>query len=230
MSTEGIPRHLGLILDGNRRWATAQGIPKLEGHRKGYENLKDIAQAAHEAGVEYLSAYIFSTENWKRSEEEVGYLMKLVVDVFSKDINTLIEKNIRVIFLGSREGVSKTVLKAINGAEERSKDKTGGTLALCFNYGGHLEIVDAVKKIIASGMDEQDVDVDAVTQNIYYPEIPPVDFMIRTSGEQRLSNFMMWRMAYSELYFTDKHWPAFTIKDLHEALEEYARRQRRYGK
>ena len=217
-------------MDGNRRWAASQGLPKLEGHRKGYENLKTIATAAYDAGVEYLSAYIFSTENWKRSEEEVGYLMKLVVDVFSKDIDTLIEKDVRVVFLGSRGKISKTVRKAIEGAEERSKDKTGGTLALCFNYGGHLEIVDAVKQIVAEGVSEDEIDEETIEKHLYYPDVPPVDLMIRTSGEQRISNFMLWRMSYAELYFTDKHWPAFSVDDLNAAFEEYASRQRRFGK
>ena len=229
MGSQQTPRHLGLILDGNRRWAEKNGLPKLEGHKRGYENLKVIAEAALDGGVEYLSAYIFSTENWNRSKEEVGYLMKLVVEVFTKDINSLIDKNIKIVFLGSRTGLSKSVEKAINGAEERSKDITGGTLALCFNYGGQLEITDAVKEIVALKVPENDIDEKLIEQHLYQPSVPPVDFMIRTSGEKRLSNFMLWRMAYTELYFTDKHWPAFDVDDLKEALFEYASRRRRFG-
>lgn len=225
-----MPRHLGLILDGNRRWAKSAGLPKLQGHKKGYENLKVIADAALDQGVEYLSAYIFSTENWNRAEKEVGYLMKLVVEVFTKDIESFMEKNVKIVFLGSRERLSKAVLNAISRAEEQTKDNNRGTLALCFNYGGHLEIVDAVKRIVASGVDEDEVDEKLIEQNIYRPEVPPVDFMIRTSGEQRLSNFMLWRIAYAELHFVDKHWPAFTVEDLEQALEEYSARQRRFGK
>ncbi len=229
MSDVTIPRHLGLILDGNRRWARAQGLPTLEGHKKGYENLKTIAKAAFDAGVSCVSAYIFSTENWNRSEEEVGYLMKLVVSIANKDLDGLIEDNVKIVFLGSRDRLSKTVLKAVERAEERSKDNTGGTLALCFNYGGHDEIVHAVRAIVTEGISANDVNKEVLAAHMFHPEVPPVDFMIRTSGEQRLSNFMLWRMDYAELYFIKKHWPAFTVEDLDEALAEYAQRQRRYG-
>lgn len=205
-------------------------MPTLEGHRQGYENLKTIAEEAFNAGVQYVSAYIFSTENWNRSKEEVGYLMKLVINIASKDLNQLIDKNIRVVFLGTREKLSKPVEKAINDAMERSRNNTGGTIALCFNYGGQLEITDAVKKIIASGVREEEVTPDLIASHLYHPDVPSVDFMIRTSGEQRLSNFMLWRMSYAELYFVEKHWPAFTVDDLRTALEEYASRQRRFGK
>lgn len=229
-SPHPVPNHLGLILDGNRRWARAEGLPTLEGHRQGYENLKTIAEAAFEAGVKYVSAYIFSTENWNRSKEEVGYLMKLVINIASKDLNQLIDKNIKVVFLGTREKLSKSVEKAIDDAMERSKNNTGGTIALCFNYGGQLEIVDAVKKIVAEGIELEEINPECIAEHLYSPDVPPVDFMIRTSGEQRLSNFMLWRMSYAELYFVEKHWPAFTVKDLHTALEEFASRQRRFGK
>ncbi len=225
-----IPRHLGLILDGNRRWAQAQGLPTLEGHRQGYENLKTIAEAAFDAGVKFVSAYIFSTENWDRSKEEVGYLMRLVINIASKDLDELIKKNVKVVFLGTRDKLSKAVIKAIDGATERSKNNTGGTVALCFNYGGQLEIIDAVKRIMSQGTDPADITNELIANNLYEPEVPPVDFMIRTSGEQRISNFMLWRMAYAELYFVQKHWPAFTVDDLQKALAEYANRQRRFGK
>lgn len=224
-----VPMHLGLILDGNRRWAKANKLSKLQGHKKGYENLKLVADAALERGVEYLSAYIFSTENWSRAEEEVDYLMKLVVEVFTRDTKSFMEKGVRVVFLGSRDRLSDKVLSAIENTEAKTKDNARGTLALCFNYGGQLEIVDAIKSIVDSGVSSDDVDVDLVADNLYSPEIPPVDLMIRTSGEQRLSNFMLWRMAYSELFFTDKHWPAFTVEDLDTALTEYAGRSRRFG-
>ena len=224
------PRHLGLILDGNRRWARAQGLPTLEGHRQGYENLKTIAEAAFDVGVEFVSAYIFSTENWNRSKEEVGYLMKLVINIATKDLNQLIEKNIKVVFLGTRDKLSRPVEKAIDDAMERSKNNTGGTIALCFNYGGQLEIIDAVKALVAKGTKAEEITKEMIEANLYHPEVPPVDFMIRTSGEQRISNFMLWRMSYAELYFVEKHWPAFTVDDLQIAFLEYASRQRRFGK
>ena len=230
MVDKTIPNHLGLILDGNRRWARAQGLPTLEGHRRGYDNLRTIAEAAFNAGVKYVSAYIFSTENWNRSQEEVGYLMKLVLNIASKELDDLINKNIKIVFLGTEDRLSKAVRNAVRDAEERSKNNDGGTLALCFNYGGRLEIVDAVKKMAAEGVDWSNIDESTITQHLYHADVPDVDFMIRTSGEQRLSNFMLWRISYSELLFVDKHWPAFTVEDLQAALDEYDSRQRRFGK
>lgn len=225
-----VPAHLGLILDGNRRWAKAHDLPTLEGHSKGYENLKTIGRAAFDAGVEYVSAYVFSTENWNRSKEEVGYLMKLVVKIVSKDLAEFIDNNIRVVFLGSRDRVPKAVLQAMQKAEQSSAQNTGGTLALCFNYGGQQEIADAVRTMAHDGVDVTQATSENIANYLYEPSIPPVDFMIRTSGEMRISNFMLWRMAYAELYFADKHWPEFTPADLQDALNEYARRQRRFGK
>ncbi len=227
----GIPRHVGLILDGNRRWAVENNLPKLEGHKRGYENLKTITEAAFNAGIEYVSAYIFSTENWNRSEKEVGYLMRLLVGGFHDEIDELIEANIKVVFLGSRARLSKQVVRAVEETERKSADKTGGTLALCFNYGGRLELVDAVKQIVDAGVDADRIDEDMIQRNLYQGvDVPDVDFMIRTSGEQRISNYMLWRMAYAELYFTDTYWPDFTPEDLQLALDDYAQRQRRRGR
>lgn len=229
MNSVTIPAHLGLIIDGNRRWAKANALSQLEGHRKGYENLKIIGKAAIKRGVKYVSVYAFSTENWDRSKEEVDYLMKLLVWVAKHEVSELHKNNIKVKFLGSEEKLKPNVLKAIRGAEEKTKNNIAGTLALCINYGGHQEIVDATKKIIASGVSVEQVTKRLIEQNLYSPEIPPIDLLIRTSGEQRLSNFMLWRAAYSELYFVKKHWPDFNEQDLDEALEEYARRERRFG-
>jgi undecaprenyl diphosphate synthase len=223
------PNHLGLILDGNRRWAKAQGLPTLEGHRKGYENLKTIALAAFDRGVSYVSAYVFSTENWNRSKEEVDYLMKLLIWVAKTELNELDKKNVKVRFIGSRERLSKSVLRAVDNAEAKTANNTGGTLLLCLNYGGHQEIVDAVNKIITQ-KPTHPISVSDFEDYLYAPGLPPVDLIVRTSGEQRLSNFMLWRAAYSELLFVDKHWPAFTEADLDESLENYAIRQRRFGK
>lgn len=228
--TSTLPTHLGLILDGNRRWARDQGLPTLEGHKKGYENLKTISRAAFEKGVKYVSAYIFSTENWNRTKDEVSYLMNLVLWIAEKDIKQLIKENVRVVVLGIEDRVPPRALKALRRAEADSTDNTGGTLALCFNYGGQQEIVDATKKLIDLGVNSADVSVESFQDQLYHPEVPPVDLMIRSSGEMRLSNFMLWRMAYAELYFADKHWPAFDTEDLDEALAEYENRHRRFGK
>ena len=223
-----VPTHLGLILDGNRRWAQNKGMPTLEGHRKGYENLKTIGIAAIERGVKYVSAYVFSTENWNRSQEEVDYLMKLLLWVAKNEVNDLHKRGIRLRVAGSRERLSKDIIKAIEAAEEKTKDNTTGTLVLCLNYGGHQEIVDAVNTIIAQ-QPTQPVTPESFADYLYTPDVPPVDLLIRTSGEQRLSNFMLWRAAYSELLFVDKHWPDFSEADLDEAIAEYNSRNRRFG-
>ncbi len=224
-----IPKHIGFILDGNRRWATAQGLPTLEGHRRGYENLKVIAEAAFDRGVEFISAFIFSTENWNRSKEEVGYLMDLAVKIASKDLDKLIKQNIRVLFLGSKDRVPRRVLKAMERAELKSQHNTGGTIALCFNYGGKQEIVDAVKNIVERVHIPEEITEDIIEQSLYHPDVPAIDLLVRTSGEKRISNFMLWRASYAELYFTDTYWPAFTVDDLQIAVDDYAQRQRRFG-
>jgi undecaprenyl diphosphate synthase len=225
-----IPKHVGIILDGHRRWAKAQGVPTLEGHRQGYQNLKDITRAAFERGVKYVSAYVFSTENWNRSEKEVKYLMDFAYRVATRDLKELHKDNIKVVWIGSPDKVNDKIIKAIKKAEETTKDNTQGTLALCFNYGGQQELADAVRKIVAQGLAPSEIDTDVLAASLYAPEIPPVDLLIRTSGEQRLSGFMTYRTSYSELYFTDKYWPDFSAEDLDRALEEFAGRNRRLGK
>lgn len=229
MSDLMIPKHVGYIVDGNRRWAKTHGLPTYEGHLAGYNAIQEVAQASFDAGVEYVSAYIFSTENWKRSEDEVGKLMGLVLKLLTSDLHIFADNNIRLRVLGSQDNVSDRVLKAISEAEERTKDNTGGTLAICFNYGGQLEIVEAVKKIVHEGVSEADVTAELIEKNLYAPEVPPVDMLVRTSGEQRLSNFMLWRAAYSELMFLDKLWPDMTKDDVTAIIEEYSRRDRRIG-
>lgn len=224
------PRHIGFILDGNRRWATERGLPTLEGHKQGYGILKDIAEAALDRGVKYVSAYVFSTENWKRSKEEVNYLMKLAHWVATNELEELHKKNIRVRFLGEKTGLTPKLIEAIAKAEEKTEKNTKGTLALCFNYGGHQEIASAAAKMITDGIRAEDVTPEKVEEYLYDPSIPPIDLMIRTSGEQRLSNFMLWRVAYAELLFVDKHWPAMTEEDLDSALAEFSARSRRFGK
>ncbi len=224
-----LPTHLGLILDGNRRWAKAQGIPQLEGHRKGYENLKTIAKAAIKMGIPYVTAYVFSTENWNRSKHEVDYLMKLLLWVAKNEVKELDKENVRVRFLGSKSGLREDIVRAIEAAEEKTKHNKRGTLSFCLNYGGQQEIVDAVKRIIASGISAQQVTADVVAAHLYAPDVPPLDLVIRTSGEHRISNFMLWRSSYAELYFHEKHWPAFGVEDLETALAEYAKRHRRFG-
>jgi len=230
MSEEAeLPRHIGFIVDGNRRWAKQNGLPTYEGHLAGYNALKDVLLETLNQGVRYASAYVFSTENWKRSEEEVGRLMGLFLRVLEADIPIFIENNVRLRVIGSREGLSEVLQKAIDSAEEKTKDLTGGDLLLCLNYGGQLEIADAVKKIVQLGAQPDEVTPDLIAQHIYAPEVPPCDMIVRTSGEQRLSNFMLWRSAYSELMFIDKKWPDMCKEDVAKIIEEYKNRQRRLG-
>jgi undecaprenyl diphosphate synthase len=224
-----IPTHLGFILDGNRRWARSQGLPTIEGHRRGYDNLKKIASEAFDKGVQYVSAYIFSAENWNRAEDEVSYLMKLALKIATQDAKEYIKNNIRIVALGRKERVPEAVYEALKKAEADSQHNTGGTLVLCFNYGGHNEVVDAVKRIVESGISSEEIDTQLVSDNMYHPDIPAIDMMVRTSGEQRLSGFMLWRIAYAELFFTQKHWPEFGVDDLAEVLESYGSRSRRFG-
>lgn len=225
-----LPTHLGLILDGNRRWAKSQGLPQLEGHRLGYQNLHPIAVHAVNQGVKFVSGYVFSTENWNRTQEEVNYLMDLVVWVSRHEVKKYLKDGLRIAFLGSREKLSDRVLEAVESAEADTKHNTRGVVALCLNYGGHTELAEGVARMIADGVKPSEVTPEKVAEYLYHPEIPPVDLIIRTSGEQRISNFMLWRAAYAELYFTPVPWPAFTTDDLDAAFDGYASRQRRLGK
>lgn len=225
-----VPRHLGLILDGNRRWAKERGLPIMEGHRQGYENLKTLTEYAFGQGVEYVSAYVFSTENWNRSQDEVRNLMKLLLWVLKHELENLSKHGIRIRTLGSKLRLGKALVKAIHEAEEKTRDNHKGTLLLCLNYGGQQEIVDAMKQIVADGTPADQITPELIEQHLYAPGIPPVDLIIRTSGEQRLSNFMLWEGAYSELMFTKTYWPDFTTTELQDMLTKYAARDRRIGK
>lgn len=228
-SVSSIPRHIGFIVDGNRRWARQHGLPTYEGHLAGYNVLQDVLIEALDQGVEYASAYVFSTENWKRSQGEVKRLMGLILKIFTADLHILEEKNVRLRVLGTREGLSDKVIKAIDKAEAATAENTGGTLALCLNYGGQLEIADAVRAIMHSGVEADEVTPELIERHLYASDIPACDLIVRTSGEQRLSNFMLWRSAYSELLFVEKYWPDMTKQDVTDILGEYKRRGRRFG-
>lgn len=229
MSDILIPKHIGYIVDGNRRWAKMHGLPAYEGHLAGYNAIKEVLLETLHSGVKYATAYIFSTENWKRSKDEVGYLMGMLLRVLESDLPTFLEHNVQLKVIGTRNGLSDVVLKAIDKAEEKTASLNGGTLLLCLNYGGQLEIVDAVKKIVQSGLQAEEITADVISNNLYAPEVPPCDLIVRTSGEQRLSNFMLWRAAYSEFIFLEKNWPDMTKEDVSAILEEYASRHRRFG-
>lgn len=227
--TAVLPNHIGLILDGNRRWAKQKGLPTLEGHERGAEVLREIALYAFEKGIKYGTAFIFSTENWQRTKEEVSYLMKLMIKVMERYLKSFGEKGIKIVVLGRRADLSKDVLKAIDRAEEQTRNNTKGTLGLCFNYGGQEEIVDAFKQLVVSGISPKEITKEVVASVLYKPEIPPIDLLVRTGGEFRTSGFMMYRADYAELYFSEKLWPDFTTQDLDQALVSYAARQRRFG-
>lgn len=224
-----IPVHLGIIPDGNRRWAKAHGLPTLEGHRRGLDVAKEVAQAAFDRGVHYFTMYAFSTENWSRTQEEVGYLMGLFYELLTKEFDDLAKRGVRLRVLGRRDELPGKLIKAIDEVEERTAGNTTGTISLCLNYGGQTELADAFRSLAAAGVAPDEVTPDLVAEHLYGPDIPPVDLVIRTSGERRLSGFMLWRAAYAEFYFIQKNWPDFGEADLDEALADFADRQRRFG-
>ena len=222
-----IPRHIGYILDGNRRWAKKYGLPTYEGHLAGYNALKDIIEATSDAGVEYISFYTFSTQNWNRAEGEIRGIMRLIRRLFKTDITQLVKEGYKLVVLGSRDHLPADIIKLMDEAEEKSKAGTKATLAMCFNYGGQEEITRAAQRLIDSGTTS--VTLESFTAALDHPEVPDCDLIVRTSGEQRLSDFMLWRSAYSEFLFLDKLWPEMTKEDVTDILEEYKRRGRRFG-
>lgn len=230
MINGAVPEHIGIILDGNRRWAREHGLPIAAGHRQGVENVKTIATAAFAAGVKTISAYTFSTENWQRSQDEVKQLMKLFLWVAKHETKQLHKEGVRFRVIGSRLKLGKSLIKAIHEAEKLTENNDRGTLLLCLDYGGQQEIVEAVKRIAEEGTLPQDIDADLISKHLFAADVPPLDLIIRTSGEQRLSNFMLWRAAYSELMFTDSNWPDYNVEELQAMLKSYAARQRRFGK
>ena len=236
MTNHIIPEHIGFILDGNRRWAKKRNLPTLEGHRAGYNRLIDLAHFAKNSGVKYVSAFVFSTENWNRSKEEVDYLMGLLLKMFMRDAKKLVREGFRVVVLQKRlpakGALFAKIQKRIDELEQLSaqlsdKDFNGTTLALCFNYGGHMEIVEAAEKLAASG---QEFTEENFAKFIYHPEIPACDLIVRTSGEERISGFQLWRAAYAEFMFVDKNWPDFSEEDFTNVLGEFSLRSRRFGK
>ncbi len=227
-----IPTHVAIILDGNRRWAKSHLLPKLEGHRRGFSNIKKIADYIFKKGVKYLSVYCFSTENFRREASEVDYLMNLFIKEFKDSCQELKENNIKVVFSGRKEPLRDDVLKAMDYLKEETKLCTGGILNICLNYGGQSEIVDATKSILedieAGKITKDDINVELFEKHLYQ-ELPPVDLMIRTGGDVRVSNFLLWQIAYAEMYFPDCFWPDFDKKEFDKAIEAYNGRERRFG-
>lgn len=220
-----IPNHVGIIMDGNRRWAKERGKKSIDGHLAGANNIMELAKHVFAMGVKYLSIYAFSTENFNRSEEEVGYLMGLIIKFFNERAKELDENNIKIVFSGKRERLKSNVWQCICKVMEMTKNNTGGVLNVCLNYGGRAEIIDAVKKL-------KDSDLEINEENFakcLYQDLPDLDFVIRTSGEMRISNFMLWQISYAELYFPKVYFPDFNNDEFDKALEEYSNRHRRFG-
>lgn len=221
--------HLAIIVDGNGRWAKNIGKIRSYGHLKGYENLKKIINYVNDnLDIKYISLFIFSTENFKRGKDEVDYLMNLFKKGFKEEKDVYIKKNMKVVFSYKKEGLSKDIISIIEEVESSTKDNTGLVVNFCLNYGGRSEIVDACKKIIDDKIDKNDITED-LFKDYLYNKLPDIDLMIRTSGEQRISNFMLWSLSYSELYFTKTYFPAFTTTELLEIIDDFNNRDRRYG-
>ena len=227
-----IPNHVGIIVDGNGRWATSQGLKRSAGHKKGAENLEKLVLYILSKGIKVVSLYVFSTENFKRSEEEVGYLMKLFIEKFKTTVKKYNKSNIKVLFSGRRDPLSTEILSAMDEMVEMTKNNTGGTVNFCLNYGGHAEIIDASIKL-HNDLNNGKISISDINEDLYlkymYNDLPMIDLLIRTGGEQRISNFMLWQLSYAEFYFPKTYFPAFDEKEFDKAILEYSSRDRRFG-
>ena len=226
-----IPNHVAIIVDGNGRWAKEKGLPRSMGHDAGFKRLKEITSYAFNKGIKVVSVYVFSTENFKRSKEEVDHLMNLFVNGFKKD-KFYLKENIKVVFSGRKEPLRQDVLEAMDGIVDCTKDNTKGILNICLNYGSRSEIIDATKKIV-NEVENGKLTIDEINEGMYhkylYQDLPDVDLMIRTSGELRLSNFLLWQNSYAEFYFPKTYFPDFTKEEFDKAIVEYTSRDRRFG-
>lgn len=227
-----IPNHVGIIMDGNGRWAKKRGLARSMGHKAGADNLLSLCKHISKVGVKYLSLYAFSTENFKREEGEVNYLMNLFIEMFNSKLKELSDNNVKVIFSGRREPLPEKVLKAMDEVVTYSENNTGLILNICINYGGRAEIVDMTKKLCELYKDNkitlEDIDYDLVNKNLYH-ELPDVDLVVRTSGELRISNFMLYQSSYAEYYFPETLFPDFDEKEFDKAIVEFNKRNRRFG-
>lgn len=227
-----IPNHVGIIMDGNGRWAQKRGLVRTEGHRQGAYNLEKLAVHILNTGTKYLTVYAFSTDNFKRPEKEVSFLMNLFIKMFKTEMDNIIKNDIKVVFSGRKENLRKDVLEAMKYVTEKSKNNKKGILNICLNYGSQEEIVDATKRIVQD-VNNGVLNIDELNKELYYKymyqDLPPIDLMIRTSGEQRLSNFMLYQLTYSEMYFTDTYFPDFNEKEYDKAIDAFNNRDRRFG-
>jgi undecaprenyl diphosphate synthase len=222
-------KHLAVIMDGNGRWAKERFLPKVEGHRRGAEAALGLVKSSVERGIEYLTLYAFSSENWLRPVEEVSDILGLLSLYLNKEIASLNENNIRLKVIGNLSKLDPKIVKSIDDAVELTKSNNAMTLCIAFGYGAREELLYSIKNIISTGVKAEDITQQMVMDNMYDPEMPDVDLMIRTSGEQRVSNFLLWQIAYAELYFATKYWPDFDKEDLDLAIEDFKKRKRNFG-
>ena len=228
---KNIPHHLGVIIDGNRRWAREKNLPVFEGHRKGLENVKKIGNWSWKKGVKIITIYCFSTENWNRSKKEISFLMRLLGrSLAEKSIQEYHKKGIKIQIIGQEEKLSKSLQDKADKAKELTKNNKKGIINLAISYSGRIEILETIKEIIKKKIPINKITEDLINQNLWTAGLPYPDLIIRTGGERRLSNFLTWQTAYSELYFIKKYWPDFTENDLDKAFTDYSNRQRRYGR
>jgi undecaprenyl diphosphate synthase len=225
-----VPRHIAIIMDGNGRWAKRRLMPRVAGHRKGVEALRGVIRACAERGVSHLTVFAFSSENWRRPQEEVTLLMELFMRALENEVARLHENDIRFRVIGDLSGFSGSIQALIRDAEALTRDNTRLTFTVAANYGGRWDIVQAVKRLMAAGVTAEELDEGALTQQLSMAEAPEPDLFIRTGGEQRISNFLLWQLAYTELYFTDALWPDFDAAALDEAIASYRSRERRFGR
>ena len=224
-----VPRHVAIIMDGNGRWAKERGLNRIAGHRAGTENLRTIIQASTKFGIEYLTLYAFSTENWSRPKAEVAGLMRLLSDAIDRELDELNQEGARLVHIGHLKDLPKALQEKVRYALDLTQDNRRITIVLAFNYGGRDEIIHAIKRMLADQVDPDEVDVDLVNKYMFTHDIPDPDLVIRTSGELRTSNFLTWQSVYSEWYFPQVYWPDFNEEELRKAIEEYNRRERRFG-
>ena len=229
-SATAVPAHVAIIMDGNGRWAERRGLPRLAGHKAGTENVRRILKAMHKGGVRYVSIFAFSTENWGRPDDEVEGLLDILQSVIREEVAALHEQNVRIRHLGVLDRLPSALSESISQAVTLTKDNTGLNLCVAFDYGGRAEIVDAVRRIVASGTPPGEITEEAISRHLYLPDVPEPDLIIRTAGEQRISNFLIWQAAYSEYYQTEVCWPDFDDAEVKRALAEYGQRKRRFGR
>ncbi len=225
-----IPEHIAIIMDGNGRWATARGLPRLAGHKAGTENLRQIIRAAVEFGVKYLTIYAFSTENWRRPQDEVSGLMMIIEDVIERELAELHQQGVQLRHIGRLEGLRPQLIQKVKDAMQLTEKNSRLVLCIAFNYGGRDEITCAIRRMLADKLDPSTISEELVSSYLFTSNIPDPDLVIRTSGEMRISNFLIWQAAYSELYVTPTYWPDFDKEELRKAIIEYGSRDRRYGK